>query len=116
MAYYETYLWTWIAYLVASLGMYYVVIKTTKYWRSFDLKSYFRMICAVILFPPASHSIDGASAIAPAYIVFFGEFLTNGFKASLQGLLPLLGVLLLGAVLLTIEAWFRASRIRKAKT
>lgn len=104
MAYYETYLWTWIAYLLAAVGMYFVVTKFTKYWRSMNAKNYIRMISAVILFTPATHDLDGASAIAPAYIVMFGELLTNGLQSALQGLIPLLFGLLIGAIVLALQA------------
>ncbi|NVK38080.1 MAG: hypothetical protein HWE18_09165 [Gammaproteobacteria bacterium] len=104
MAYYDTYQWAWVAYFLAAVGMYYVVIKFTKYWVNLDVKNYARMISAVILFTPASHSLDGISAIAPAYIVLLGELLTNGVVASLQGLIPLLLALLIGAIALAIQA------------
>lgn len=116
MAYYDTYLLTWVAYLVAALGMYYVVVKFTKYWRNDDLKNYLRMISAVVLFTPAGHSIDGLSALAPAFIVFFGELLTSGIKGAFQGLLPILFALLIGAIALTIQALFKASSAKKAKS
>lgn len=115
MAYYETYLWTWMAYLLASVGMYFVVVKFTKYWRNVDVKQYVRMVSAVVLFTPAIHTLEGAQSIAPAFIVTFGELLTNGPKASLQGLLPLLFALLVGAILLAIQALFRARSLKKAR-
>jgi len=108
MAYYDTYQWAWVAYLLAAVGMYYVVIKFTKYWVNLDVKNYARMISAVILFTPASHSLDGISAIAPAYIVLLGELLTNGVVASLQGLIPLLLALLIGAIALAIQAFINS--------
>ncbi|GAA6134499.1 hypothetical protein NBRC116188_12880 [Oceaniserpentilla sp. 4NH20-0058] len=116
MAYYDTYLLTWVAYLVAALGMYYVVVKFTKYWRNEDLKNYLRMIGAVVLFTPASHAIDGIPSIAPAFIVLLGELLTSGTKAAFQGLLPILFALLLGAIALTIQALFKASSAKQAKS
>jgi len=104
MAYYETYQWAWVVYLLAAVGMYYVVVKFTKYFRNQDLKSYLRMISAVILFTPANHALDGIEAISPAFIVLFGELLTNGAAASIQGLIPLLLALLLGAIALAVQA------------
>lgn len=104
MAYYETYQWAWIAYLLAGVGMYYVVVKFTKYWRNQDIKNYLRMISAVILFTPAFHSLDGIEAVAPAYIVMLGELFTNGVTASLQGGVPLLLALLVGAIALALQA------------
>ena len=116
MAYYETYQWSWVAYLLAAVGMYYVVVKFTKYWRNLDVKNYTRMVSAVILFTPATHLIDGTNALAPAFIVMFGELLTNGVKAMFQGLIPLLIALLAGAVALTLQAFYQASKIKKAKS
>jgi len=116
MAYYETYQWSWIVYLLAAVGMYYVVFKFTKFWRNLDVKNYTRMISAVILFTPASHAMDGIDSIAPAFIVMFGELLTNGVKAMFQGLVPILIASLIGAVLLTIQAFFQARKLQKAKS
>lgn len=104
MAYYDTYQWAWVAYLLAAVGMYFVVVKFTKYWINLDVKNYVRMISAVVLFTPASHTLDGIPAIAPAYIVLLGELLTNGVVAALQGLIPLLLALLLGAIALAVQA------------
>ncbi|MGK0445234.1 MAG: hypothetical protein ACJA1U_002174 [Bermanella sp.] len=114
MAYYETYLLAWITYLIAAVGMYYVVVKFTKYWRNEDVKNYLRMISAAILFVPASHTLDGLDAIAPAYIVMFGELFTNGIAASLHGLIPLLFALLVGAVLLAIQALIKSMLAKQA--
>ncbi len=113
MAYQETYQYTWIVYLLASIGMYYVVVKLSKYWLNEDRKNYFRMISAVILFTPASHSADGISAIAPAYIVMFGELLQNGVKAAMSGLVPLLFATLIGALALGIEAYIASKKAAK---
>ncbi|MGR6872973.1 hypothetical protein ACU6U9_11835 [Pseudomonas sp. HK3] len=104
MAYIETYLWAWVTYLLAAVGMYYVVVKFTKYWRNQDVKNYLRMVSAVVLFTPAYHTLDGLDALAPAYIVMFGELFTNGTLAALQGVIPILLALLLGAVALAIQA------------
>jgi hypothetical protein len=108
MAYYETYQWAWVVYLLAAVGMYYVVVKFTKYWRNEDVKNYLRMISAVVLFTPAYHTLDGIQALSPAYIVLFGELLTNGAAASLQGVIPLLLALLLGAVALAVQAFINS--------
>lgn len=113
MAYQETYQYAWVVYLLASLGMYYVVVKFSKYWKSEDRKHYFRMICAVILFTPASHGVNGISAIAPAYIVMFGELLQNGVKAAMSGLVPLLFAMLLGAVALGVQAYLKSKKAAK---
>ncbi|MAA70869.1 MAG: hypothetical protein CL679_03965 [Bermanella sp.] len=115
MAYYETYLGAWVAYLLAAVGMYYVVVKLSKYWLNEDVKNYVRMISAVILFVPASHTLDGLSVIAPAYIVMFGELFTNGVTAALQGLIPLLLALLLGAIALAIQAFIRSMLAKRVK-
>lgn len=104
MAYVETYQWAWVVYLLAAVGMYYVVVKFTKYWRNQDLKNYLRMISAVVLFTPASHTLDGLDSLAPAYIVMLGELFTNGVLAALDGVIPLLLALLLGAIALAIQA------------
>lgn len=113
MAYQETYQYAWIFYLLASVGMYYVVVKFSKYWQNEDRKNYFRMVSAVILFTPASHNVDGVSAIAPAYIVMFGELLQNGVKAAMAGLVPLLFALLLGAIALGIQAFYKSKKAAK---
>lgn len=113
MAYQEAYQNAWMVYLLASLGMYFVVVKLSKYWLSHDKKEYFRMVSAVILFTPASHDVDGVSAIAPAFIVMLGELLQNGVKASMAGLVPLLSALLLGAILLAVQAYLKAKKASK---
>ncbi len=110
MAYYLTYQYTWIAYLLAALGMYYCVVKFTKYWVHLDLRSYARLFSAVILFTPASQTVDGSSSIAPAFIIALGELLTHGVKASMQGLVPILFALFVGALLLAIQAFIKANR------
>lgn len=110
MAYQETYQYTWVVYLLASLGMYYVTVKLSKYWLSEDRKNYFRMVSAVVLFTPANHGIDGVISIAPAYIVMFGELLQNGVKAAMSGLIPLLFALLIGALALGIQAYFKSRK------
>jgi hypothetical protein len=113
MAYQETYQYAWIVYLLASVGMYYVVVKLCKYWKNEDQKNYFKMSCAVILFTPAGHAVDGISVIAPAYIVTLGELLQNGPNAAMSGLMPLLLALLLGAVLLAIQAFIKSKKASK---
>ena len=113
MAYQEVYQYTWVVYLLASVGMYYVVVKWSKYWINENKKNYFRMISAVVLFTPASHGLFHVSAIAPAYIVLFGELFQHGIKASMQGLVPLLGALLLGAVALGIQAYIKTKQVIK---
>lgn len=110
MAYQETYQYAWMVYLLASIGMYFVVFKLSKYWKSEDRRDYFRMISAVILFTPASHGIEGVSSIAPAYIMVFGELLQNGVKAAVSGLIPMLCALLLGAFALGIQAYIKAKK------
>ncbi len=108
MAYYDTYQWAWLVYLTAALGMYFVVVKFTKYWISEDLRNYTRLFGAAILFTPVSHTMDGHTVLAPAFIVTFGELLTHGIKAAMAGLLPLLAVLFLGAITLTAQAFYKA--------
>jgi len=114
MAYYETYIWAWLIYLVAASALYFVTVKFTKYWIKVDAKNYTRLAAAVILFTPASHVMDGHRALAPAFIVTFGELLVNGLKASMQGLVPLLFALFLGAVALSVEAYVRTVRSRNS--
>ncbi|WP_283787130.1 hypothetical protein QNI23_010935 [Bermanella sp. WJH001] len=116
MAYIETYQWAWVVYLLAAVGMYYVVVKFTKYWRNQDVKNYMRMISAVILFTPASHTLDGLNALAPAYIVMLGELLTNGVIAALQGVIPILLALLLGAIALATQALINSLIAKYKKT
>jgi hypothetical protein len=113
MAYQETYQYAWIAYLLAALGMYFVVVKFSKYWKSENAKDYFKMISAVILFTPASHTVIEGSAIAPAYIVVFGELLQNGLKSAMSGIVPLLFGFLLGAVALAIQAYIKSKMAAK---
>ncbi|EAT11945.1 hypothetical protein HF888_11205 [Bermanella marisrubri] len=113
MAYYETYLYAWIVYLAACVGFYWCVLKVSKYWENTDVRDYLRMFTAVILFTPASHEMDGIQAIAPAFMVFVAELLTYGFQESLQGLLPLLLALFLGATALAIHAYFKRSLPKK---
>lgn len=113
MAYQETYQYAWIVYLLSSLGMYFVVYKISKYWKNEDRRDYFRMISAVILFTPASHGIDGLSSIAPAYIILFGELLQNGVKQAMSGLIPLLIALLLGALALGGQAYYKSKKAQK---
>jgi Ni/Fe-hydrogenase subunit HybB-like protein len=113
MAYQETYQYAWLAYLLASVGMYYVVVKMSKYWKSENLKSYWKMISAVILFTPAVHVAEGITVLAPAYIVALGELFQNGPKAAMLGLVPLLFALLLGSVLLAIQAFVKSKKASK---
>jgi len=115
MAYYETFLEVWVVYLAAAIGVYFCVSKISKYWTSEERKDYFRMVSAVILFTPASHSLLGSKALAPAFIVMFGELLTNGPKAAMTGLIPLLVALLIGAVLLAIQAFIRVKQSEKVQ-
>ena len=115
MAYYETFQEVWIVYLAASIGLYFVVSKISKYWVNEERKGYFRMVSAVILFTPATHSIYGTKALAPAFIVMFGELLTNGPKAAMAGLIPLLFALLVGAIALATQAYIRVRRLEKAR-
>jgi len=110
MAYYLTYQYTWIAYLAAAVGMYYCVVKFTKYWKSVDLRNYSRMVSAVILFTPASHTIEGTFSLAPAFIVSLGELLTNGSQAAMQGVVPLMLALFLGALILTVQAFWSSKK------
>jgi hypothetical protein len=112
MAYYLTYQYTWVLYLAAALGMYFCVVKFTKYWKSDDLRSYSRMMSAVILFTPATHSMDGNFSLAPAFIVSFGELLTNGAKAAMQGFVPLMLALFLGAFILTVQAFWNSRKVK----
>ena len=114
MAYYETYQWAWLLYLGASVGFYFSIYKMSKIWKSQTVRDYIRMVCAVVLFTPASHSIDGVTALAPAFIVTFAELLTDGFQAALQGLVPLLFALMLGAVLLAVKAFMQSMKVRQA--
>lgn len=116
MAYYETYVWAWLAYLLAATGLYFVVVKLTKYWIKVDAKNYTRLAAAAILFTPASHVMDGHRTLAPAFIVTLGELLVHGLKAAMQGLVPLLFALFLGAMALSVEAYIRAVRARNADT
>jgi hypothetical protein len=113
MAYQETYQYAWIAYLVAAVGMYFVVVKFSKYWKNENAKNYFKMISAVILFTPASHNVLEGSTIAPAYIVVFGELLQNGLKAAMSGIVPLLLGLLLGTVILAVQAYVNSKMAAK---
>ncbi len=110
MAYYLTYQYTWMFYLAAAVGMYYCVVKFTKYWKSFDLRNYTRMVSAVILFTPASHTVDGNFTLAPAFIVSLGELLTNGTKAAMQGVVPLMLALFVGALILTVQAFWTSKK------
>ena len=112
MAYYETYQYAWIFYLVAALGMYYVAVKFTKYWSNKDVVNFIRMVSAVILFTPAFHTMDGNTALAPAFIISAGELLTNGPKAAMLGVVPLMGALFVGAFILTIQALWSARKAR----
>ena len=113
MAYYETYLYAGLVYLVAALGMYYVVVKFTKYWANRDVVNFLRMVAAVILFTPAFHTMDGNTAMAPAFIISAGELLTNGPKAAMMGVVPLMGALFVGALLLTIQALWNSRKSAK---
>jgi hypothetical protein len=96
--------------------MYYVVVKVSKYWKSEGLKSYLKMISAVILFTPAVHTLEGITVLAPAYIVALGELFQNGPKASMSGLVPLLFALLLGSVLLATQAYVKSKKASKQLT
>ena len=111
MAYYQTYQYTWLFYLAAALGFYFCVIKFTKYWKSIDLRNYTRMVAAVILFTPASHTVDGNFTLAPAFIVSLGELLTHGSKAAMQGVVPLMLALFLGALILTVQAFWTSKKV-----
>jgi uncharacterized membrane protein len=113
MAYQETYQYAWITYLVAAVGMYFVVVNFSKYWKNENAKNYFKMISAVILFTPASHTVLEGSTIAPAYIVVFGELLQNGLKAAMSGIVPLLLGLLLGTVILPVQAYVNSKMAAK---
>lgn len=115
MAYYETFQYAWVGYLIAALGVYWSVWKISKYWQNNDLKNYFRMISAVILFTPASHAELGTDALAPAFIVTLGELLTNGVQAAMQGLIPLLVGLLVGAVALALQVYINVKRLENQK-
>ena len=112
MAYYETYQYAWLFYLAAAVGMYYVAVKFTKYWANRDIVNFIRMISAVILFTPAVHTMDENSALAPAFIISAGELLTNGPKAAMLGVVPLMGALFIGALLLTIQALWSSRKAR----
>ena len=114
MAYYETYIWAWLIYLLAASALYFVTVKFTKYWIKADAKNYTRLAAAVILFTPASHLIDGHRALAPAFIVTLGELLVHGIKASMQGLVPLLFAMFLGVLALSIEAYVKTVRARNS--
>lgn len=116
MAYYDTFQEVWVVYLAAAIGLYFVVSKLSKYWVSEERKGYFRMVSAVVLFTPATHSIYGTKALAPAFIVMFGELLTNGPKAAMAGLIPLLIALLVGAIALAIQAYIRVKQSEKVQS
>lgn len=116
MAYYDTFQQIWFMYLLAAIGLYYVVVKLSKYWISEERKNYFRMVSAVILFTPASHSIYGTKALAPAFIVMFGELFTSGVKAAMTGLVPLLLGLFIGALALAAQAFIRVKRAQKVES
>ncbi len=111
MAYYLTYQYTWMFYLAAALGFYFCVVKLTKYWQGDDLRNYTRMVAAVMLFTPASHTVDANFTLAPAFIVSFGELLTNGTKAAMQGVVPLMLALFVGALILTVQAFWNARKV-----
>ena len=110
MAYYETYLYSWALYLLAATGMYYVAVKYSKYWVNRDLANFSRMVSAVILFTPATHTMDGNSALAPAFIISAGELLTHGPKAAMLGVVPLMAALFVGALILTIQALWKSRK------
>jgi len=112
MAYYETYQWAWLVYLIAALGMYFVVVKFTKYWTGEYVRNYLRLFSAVILFTPAIHTADENTILAPAFIVAFGEFLTADMKAAMAGVLPLLLALFLGLVILAIRAFLKRKAVK----
>ena len=101
MAYPEYFQGAWIAYLVASIGLYLVWFFWTKNIRNADIKQYVRLIPAVLLFTPAIHQ---GEYLAPAFIVALGELFTNGPKEAMQGVVPLLIALLGGAILLAVFA------------
>lgn len=114
MAYYETYQWAWILYLAASVGFYFSIYKMSKIWKNQTVRDYIRMVCAVVLFTPAYHTVDGITALAPAFIITFAELLTQGLQAALQGIVPLLYALLLGAVLLSVKAFLQSMKAKRA--
>jgi len=114
MAYYETYLYAWCFYLLACVGFYWCVAKLSQYWQNEDVKYYLRMFTAVVLFTPALHEMDGIEALAPAFIVFFGELLTYGFEEALQGLIPLLLALFFGSLMLMLQAFIKRNKLKAA--
>lgn len=115
MAYYETFQYAWVGYLLAAIMVYWSVWKISKYWENGDVKNYFRMVSAVVLFTPASHTELGTDALAPAFIVTLGELLTHGIQAAMKGLIPLLIGLLVGAIALALQVYINVKRLEKQK-
>jgi len=111
MAYFEYYQAAWVIYLVCAVLLMWTWFKLTDPMEPGDLKQYVRLIPAVLLFTPA---VNGES-LAPAVIVTLGELLTQGVKAAMMGIVPLLGALMLGAIILALYALFKP-RPRLKKT
>lgn len=96
------YLMFWLLYaLFASVAFW--CWRQMFYWleRGTDLRRFFHMLGAVLLFTPAPIS-DGSEFFAPAFVVFPFALLTNGLVPAMYSLNWFLGGLSIGAVVLGI--------------
>ncbi len=101
MAYLEYYHAAWGVYLASAVCLYIVWFIWTKGIKNIDLRQYIRLVPAVLLFTPAFHNGEN---LAPAFIISLGELFTNGTKEAMQGVVPMLMVLMVGAILLAVSA------------
>lgn len=101
----ESYALVWFLYLLFAGLAYAAWWGVTHYLQKPNLRMYLRLIPATFLFVPAS---NGGENYAPAFMVAFGELLTNGLVAAMAGIIPILVALTLGVLALTLYAFWKA--------
>lgn len=109
MAYFEYYQAAWAVYLISAIALLFVWFRLTTNMQPGDRKQYVRLIAAVLLFTPAVND----QALAPAFIVTFGELFTSGVQAAMMGIVPLLVALLVGAIGLALYSLFKPKPVLK---
>lgn len=99
----ESYGFVWFLYVLCAGLAFAAWWGVTTFIKQPNVRIYLRLIPGVLLFVPAS---NGGENYAPAFIVAFGELLTNGLTAAMAGIIPILVALAVGVVLLVISEIF----------
>ena len=107
------YILAWLAYLIASLAMSFLLWKVVKKIFWVDLAYIMQVTFMAIVFTPWYVEADG-NVLAPAIIIFVMDIVTIETVAGIRSLVPIAMAILLSTIITMVDiATYRVRKVRR---